>query len=92
VWHDILHVFGVDTQQSYWYDFWSGIATQASLVFLGVGLYRRNNCRKRWCWRIGRFHLSDNTQTGVTHALCWRHHPGVGEKHSHLERLLHPPQ
>lgn len=88
MWHDILHVLGVDTQQSYWYDFWSGLATQASLLFVGVGVYRRNNCRKRWCLRLGHYDLVDDS--GVVHRLCSKHHPDVHHqrRHTHLDELI----
>ena len=51
--HWFLHVTGIDTQQSPYYDFWSGIATQATVILSALGLYRHNNCHKRWCPRLG---------------------------------------
>lgn len=76
--HAILHFFGIDTQQSYWYDFWSGIATQATLMFAGIGLYRKHNCRSRWCPRLGHYALKDGE---LVLKLCWKHHPDVPRKH-----------
>jgi hypothetical protein len=65
--HFLLHVTGIDTQQSMAYDFWSGIATQASLLFAGLAVVRRNNCHERWCPRVGR-HVVDGSP------WCNRHH------------------
>lgn len=66
------------------YLFWSGAGgdlAYLSFLWAGVVLYRRNNCRRRWCWRLGRHELTDPLD-GVSRLLCWRHHPDV--KHKHL--------
>lgn len=80
--HGILHVLGIDTQQSYWYDFWSGIATQASLVFVGVGLYRKHNCHVSWCWRLAKHPVE-----GTPYTVCRRHHPELPRSVDHLHVL-----
>ena len=72
--HWLLHITGIDTQQSRFYDFWSGIATQASLLGGMVALYRHKNCHVTWCWRLG--HI--DPEHG--HPAC-RHH------HSHRHKL-----
>lgn len=70
VWHFILHILGIDTQQSEFYDFWSGIATQASLLFAGIAVYRRHNCHKHLCPFIGRYKVGP-------YFVCRRHHPDM---------------
>lgn len=84
--HQILHVLGIDTQQSYWYDLWSGIATQGTVLFAGLSIYRRSLCKKRWCVRFGHYDFTD--YEGVKHKLCWHHHPDVTHKHDHLDAML----
>jgi hypothetical protein len=66
--HLIAHVLGIDTQQSYWYDFWSGFATQASVLVGLAGLYHKHNCHWPGCPRLGK-HSVDGTP------WCSRHHP-----------------
>ena len=51
--HALSHFFGIDTQSSPYYDFWSGVATQATLIFSAIGIYRHNNCHRRGCLRLG---------------------------------------
>lgn len=86
MWSWLQHFFGFENGggNGSHYLFWSGAGSDLAYVsFLwgGVVLYRRHNCRMRWCWRIGRH---DFTAGGVTRALCWRHHPDV--KHKQLTR------
>lgn len=66
--HWFLHVTGIDTQQSPFYDFWSGIATQLSVVAGTAGLFHKHNCHARRCPRIGKF-VVDGTP------WCRRHRP-----------------
>lgn len=64
------------------YLFWSGAGSDlAYLSFLvaGVTLYRKHNCHKTWCPRIGKFEFED-PRDGVKHMLCWKHHPDVKHK------------
>lgn len=66
------------------YLFWSGAGSDlAYMSFLagGIALYRKHNCRMRWCWRIGHHPFTDPTDS-VMRLLCWRHHPDV--KHKNL--------
>lgn len=65
--HAILHVFGIDTQQSYYYDFWSGVATQFTTVIAGLTYVRKHNCHVRGCPRVGR-HSVNGTP------FCDKHH------------------
>ena len=49
--HWLAHVMGLDTQQSYWYDFWSGIATQGSVIVGYIALrweIRKIRDEERW--------------------------------------------
>ena len=70
------------------YLFWSGAGSDlAYLTFLAaaVGVYRKHNCRMRWCLRLGRHDYTD--PHGVTRSLCWRHHPDVTHKNLTRARL-----
>lgn len=71
--HFILHVTGIDTQQSPWYDFWSGIATQGAFLAAIIAGYRNKNCHKKWCPRLGQIDPVHH------HPACKKHH-----SHSHL--------
>ncbi len=51
--HDLLHWTGIDTQQSYFYDFWSGIGTQITLLVGIIAAIRHHNCHVKGCWRLG---------------------------------------
>lgn len=81
--HVLLHVLGIDTQQSYWYDAWSGcipaLLTSATILTATWTFYRRHNCEVRGCPRLGR-HM-----TAGHHNVCRRHHP---EGHLTAERVL----
>ena len=66
--HTLLHITGIDTQQSRWYDFWSGIATQASLLGGLAAFYRRSQCHQPWCVRLGHPHPAMNHQP-----VCRKH-------------------
>lgn len=49
--HWLVHVLGIDTQQSPYYDFWSGFATQTSVVVAYVALrweIRKIRDEERW--------------------------------------------
>jgi hypothetical protein len=71
------------------YLFWSGAGSDlAYLSFLvaGLTLYRKHNCHKTWCPRIGKFEFEDPAD-GVKHMLCWKHHPDVKHKTLHPEAI-----
>ena len=70
--HWFWHITGIDTQQSRFYDFWSGIATQGTIIGAGVAVYRKHNCHRRWCLRIGHFEHQDGE---IKRFFCHRHHP-----------------
>ena len=83
--HLLLHVLGIDTQQSYAYDFWSGFGPCliASLT-LGTGLWayiRQRNCHVRRCWRLGRHKVP-----GTEHVVCGRHAPHERPSHADVIR------
>lgn len=83
-WHGFVHWTGGDygaPAYGYFepYDWVSGIL---GLGVLGIFLtnFRKYNCKKKWCWRIGHHEFTDPTD-GVTRLLCWKHHPDVVHKH-----------
>ena len=57
--HGFIHLFGIDTQQSDNYDFWSGVGpvlvTAIGLSTLIAGAWHHLNCHTDSCLRIGRF-------------------------------------
>lgn len=63
----LAHIFGIDTQQSYFYDFWSGVATQLATLGAALTYVRKHNCHVRGCPRVGR-HSVDGSP------FCNRHH------------------
>lgn len=71
--HWLLHVLGVDTQQSYAYDAWSGcipaLLTSTTICAATAAFLRRHNCEVRHCPRLGRH------ATAAGHRVCRRHHP-----------------
>lgn len=73
-WAWLVHVLGIDTQQSWAYDYWSGVGTQVSLpnVVLAVLWYRHNCCHRPWCPRMGK-HRPDGTP------YCRHHLPPAGD-------------
>ena len=88
--HWLQHAFGFGAGDgnSAEYLFWSGAGSDlAYLSFLAAGItvYRKHNCRMRWCWRLGRHEYKD--PDGVARALCWRHHPDVRFKNLTRARL-----
>lgn len=71
----LLHVLGVDDVSGRWYAWWSGAGSDISeLAIVGavLGAYRRHNCHRARCWRIGR-HTVDGTP------WCNRHHQDARE-------------
>lgn len=70
--HWILHVTGIDTQASPFYDFWSGFGACMAWIGTAVAVTLRHNCHHHWCPRIGRFKDGDSL-------YCRRHHPRKGE-------------
>jgi hypothetical protein len=82
------HALGIDTQQSYNYDFVSGVGPMVitSLGFSGVllGAWRHINCHTEGCLWIGRYPVGDGR-----FKTCRRHHPDPavqeGVKAHHLQ-------
>ena len=66
--HWISHFFGIDTQSSPFYDFWSGAATQASLLIAAAAFIRHHNCHQKWCLRLG------HVDPEHGHPACRKHH------------------
>lgn len=80
--HGLVHWTGSDFGEPYGhfepYDMLSGLA---SLGLLGTVIvaYRKFFCAKKYCWRMGKHDFKD-PKDGVTHKLCWKHHPDVRHK------------
>lgn len=66
--HEILHMLGIDTQQSYFYDFWSGVGTQITLIIGVVAALKHKNCFVKGCWRLG------HADPRHGHPACRKHH------------------
>ena len=66
--HWLLHILGLDTQNSIFYNFWSGIGTQLAVLIAAVGAWHKHNCHAKRCPRIGK-HILDGTP------YCTKHHP-----------------
>lgn len=69
--HWLWHVLGIDTQQSQWYDFWSGFATKLpnpTEIIMAVVWYKHNLCHIERCPRLGKHKFNGSP-------YCWRHHP-----------------
>lgn len=64
--HGVLHLLGIDTQASYFYDFWSGVGTQLTLLLAAVGSFHKHNCHARRCPRIGK-HTVNGTPWCTAH-------------------------
>ena len=54
--HALSHFFGIDTQSSHMYDFWSGVATQLPWWSGLILFVRHKNCSQRGCLRFGHPH------------------------------------
>lgn len=71
------------------YLFWSGAGSDLAYLSVAVGaltFYRKNNCKRAWCWRIGHHEFSDPSD-GVSRLLCWKHHPDVKWKALRREQI-----
>lgn len=80
--HWLMHVTGIDSQTSYFYDAFSGAVPCLALLalFAGVvGWYRKHNCKKPWCLRWGHYLAADHIP------LCRRHHPDLAGRKLTLE-------
>ncbi len=91
--HWLIHLLGIDTQQSWAYDFWSGIGP-CIIAFVSLGLtsltvYLVFNCHVTGCKRVGRFPAA-----GGQYKTCRRHHPdrnvrdGLQAAHVHAAHHL----
>ena len=81
-WLQVLFGFANGDGNSPQYLFWSGAGSDLaylSFAAAAIGVYRKHNCRMRWCWRLGRHEFTDPADQ-VTRSLCWRHHPDVKHK------------
>lgn len=56
-----------------------GNILQPALIAAIFIYYRKNNCKRTWCPRLGHHEFTDPTD-GVSRLLCWRHHPDVKHK------------
>lgn len=82
--HILLHWTGIDTQQSDFYDFWSGIGPvvfgQLPIFVSLLVFFRHRNCHVKGCPRLGH---PDPVVGG--HLACKRHHSHadkLGESHA----------
>lgn len=66
--HWLGHVLGLDSQNTPYYLFWSGVGPHIPTFVLTGAWYRRNHCHAPRCARIGR-HTADGTP------WCTRHRP-----------------
>lgn len=67
----IQHILGLDTQNSAWYLYYSGIGPHLwELATLGslIGFLHRHTCHVHRCYRIGKYPVAD-------FMVCRRHHP-----------------
>lgn len=68
----LLHWTGIDSQQSQFYDFWSGIGPVlfGQLPILGAIIVhmKQKNCHVKGCWRLGH---ADPTHG---YPACRKHH------------------
>jgi hypothetical protein len=69
--HGFLHFFGIDTQQSDNYDFFSG-SGPVFVALIGFsslfgGLAHHVNCHEPGCWRIGRHKIGGTPWCNVHH-------------------------
>lgn len=85
MWQAILHWTGVDTQQSYFYDFWSGIGPvifgQLPILISLLLYFRHHNCHIKGCWRLGH-----PDPRGGGFPACKRHHSLYQQSYSHQGR------
>jgi hypothetical protein len=86
-----LHFFGIDTQTSDNYCFWSGVGPCLVTLTLGSGvlvtIWRHLNCHADRCPKLGRFPVA-----GGRFKVCRRHHGEVTGHHRlpiHVLRDLH---
>jgi len=79
-WNNLLHFMGIDDTTGKWYGFWSGFASDLTIIAAAIAIpwsiYRRHNCNVKGCWRIGK-HDFEEPDTKIKRLLCWRHHPDV---------------
>lgn len=70
-----------------WYLWWSGIGSILVVWVASVALlWWHRSCRAEWyCLFIGRHDFAD--EKGVTHRLCWRHHPDLHGKNLTKARI-----
>jgi hypothetical protein len=70
----LIHLLGIDTQQSDNYDFVSGVGPMliAALGYIGIigGMWKHLNCHADGCMLIGRYPVA-----GGKYKVCRRHHP-----------------
>lgn len=84
--HLLLHILGIDTQQSYYYDFASGWGPKiVEMLFLGLLYWWHKTCHVPLCLRRGRYPVD-----GTPYTTCHMHHPVIkGRKVTHALILEH---
>lgn len=74
----LLHITGIDTQQSPYYDFWSGIGPvlfgQIPILVTLILHFKHKNCHVKGCWRV-------NTAPEPDHGwpACKKHHTATDD-------------
>jgi hypothetical protein len=63
-----------------------GNILQPAIIGAAIIYYRKNNCKRTWCWRLGKHDFTDPTD-GVCRLLCWKHHPDVKHKSLDMETI-----
>lgn len=64
----LFHVLGLDDASGGWYLWWSGAAGDLPELAALAIVWRRFNCHKPGCWRVGLHH-----HDGRTYVTCRRH-------------------
>lgn len=80
--------FGTDGGS--FYNFYSGLfgvlVFATGLFWTATVNYRKANCKRQWCWRLGHHKFTD-PDSGTERLLCWRHHPDVHHKNLTAGRI-----
>lgn len=87
-WHWLAHLMGWDsvTDDQYAFSSGSGFLLIAWLATVGAWWWRTSCKAEWWCLLRGAHDLTD-PETGVTHRLCWVHHPHVERRHLGRARI-----
>jgi hypothetical protein len=74
IWPWLVHFTGLDYGAPYGrvvpYNFWSGVGAYLTILGTVGAIYRKHNCHRARCWRIGK-HVINGTP------WCNKHHEEV---------------